>query len=75
MRKFISTYGLGFSTYEQSVTLPISLPRLEASLYQEKNETPSFLMLQFCQSSKNGSMSLPKVQIGSNSLPKVQSGI
>ena len=54
------------------VTLPISLPQMEASVYRKHNENPRFLIQQNFQPSEYGSSRLPKVQIGINSLPKVQ---
>jgi hypothetical protein len=38
----------------------------------QERQQPPFLMSQNCPQSENGSIRLPKVQIGRNSLPKVQ---
>jgi hypothetical protein len=54
------------------VTLPISLPRPEASLCRLGYKTPDFLWLSNLQLYEIGTITLPKVQIGSISLPKVQ---
>jgi hypothetical protein len=43
---------------------------MEATVCRKYNENPRFLMLQNCPPSENGSIRLPKVQIGSICLPK-----
>jgi hypothetical protein len=53
------------------VTLPIRLPRLEAYIYREHDENPSFLQGVKIENFLLGSIPLPKVWNGSISLPKV----
>ncbi len=66
------TARANYHSRAEIVTLPISLPRLEAYTYREHDESPSFLQGVTIEDFLPGSIPLPKVQDGSISLPRVQ---